>query len=154
MHHQTEDRKFVACLCLFQRINCFVKRHPSIRSRKSNSIGIRMHRVCVQKNDVLAPDPELFENDGIKFEIPEQIFQLSEKSVRILLLKIESGDFLCKEADHSSVPQKAATLVKKHCPHVTNLHFKAFLPMEDLMQFANIFAALLQQLAVLQRYLT
>ena len=86
----------------------------------------------------------LFENDGLKFGIPERKFQLSRKSVRAVSLWIESNELRRKKIDHSVLRGKLqhSLIDVAECYKSS---FQATTAYGQPLSFTNIFAALIEE---------
>ena len=96
-------------------------------------------------NSSLVIGPDLFENEGLQLGVPERIFQLSGKSVKVVSICIHWIDLPPGESEKNGVVQKFVTLVKMYCPNVESLRFTSFATEDNLDPFIDSVPELLAE---------
>ena len=96
-------------------------------------------------NGVFVIGPELFENEGQEFGIPERILQLCGKSVKVVSIRINSRYLPAKDSGYNGVAEKFVTLVNKYCANIEKLCFTPFDFEDNLQPFENAFFELVEQ---------
>ena len=72
-------------------------------------------------NGTVEIGPELFEDEGLKPGVPEQLLKLCGKSVKVASIFLDAKDLPPIETSVDGVLEKFATLIKMCCPNVENL---------------------------------